>query len=84
MHGVGVGQRIDVQQSHGEPREGRVVAGPQAERAFVESRRLARRILDLVGLVSPEAIRFLPVPEEQRMGPAAGAISGCCWAARGC
>ena len=35
----------------------------------------AGRMIDAAGLVSPEAIRFLPVPEEQRMGPAAGAIS---------
>lgn len=33
------------------------------------------RMIDAAGLVSPEAIRFLPVPEDQRMGPAAGAIS---------
>ena len=35
----------------------------------------AGRMIDAAGLVSPEAIRFLPVPEDQRMGPAAGAIS---------
>ena len=34
----------------------------------------AGRMIDAAGLVSPEAIRFLPVPEDQRMGPAAGAI----------
>ena len=33
------------------------------------------RMIDACGLVSPEAIRFLSVPDEQRMGPAAGAIS---------
>ena len=33
------------------------------------------RVIDACGLVSPEAIRFLPVPDDQRMGPAAGAVS---------
>ena len=32
-------------------------------------------MIDACGLVSPEAVRFLPVPEHERMGPAAGAIS---------
>ena len=33
------------------------------------------RLIDACGLVSPEAIRFLPVPDEQRVSPAAGAVS---------
>lgn len=32
-------------------------------------------MIDACGLVSPEAIRFLPVPADQRAGPAVGAIS---------
>ena len=33
------------------------------------------KVLDGNGLVSPEALPFLPVPAEQRLGPRAGALS---------
>lgn len=32
------------------------------------------RVLDAAGLVSPEAVRFLPVPPDERVGPGVGAI----------
>ncbi|MGD2070315.1 MAG: hypothetical protein PVI57_16690 [Gemmatimonadota bacterium] len=32
------------------------------------------RVLDAAGLVSPEAVPFLPVPPEERVGPGVGAI----------
>ena len=35
----------------------------------------AGRVIDACGLVSPEAIQFLPVPPDQRMGPTVGSIS---------